>query len=224
MDWYAWLSQTNLDASLIYEYGLALVRNEVEEEDLPYFNHDFLQSVGISIAKHRLEILKLCRKEAGGATNAGGLHRLVLVMNKTRKLFARKLGLHRNRAPAEMSPYRSQWSGALRRIGGGREVVAGRNVMRSGPIDRRLMTAARCQSVSGPLDLKTHERVLHPNWSPMVGRQRPGLFCRSPALSGPIDRLGLSPKVGYYRSENVDDDDGAAQSLWSIMFQDMKPT
>ncbi|XP_047947491.1 uncharacterized protein LOC125193687 [Salvia hispanica] len=216
MDWYTWLSQTNLDPSLVHEYGLALVRNEVEDEDLPYFNHDFLLSLGITIAKHRLEILKLCAKHHA-VTGAGGLSRLVLVMNKTRKLFARKLGFRRSSAPAQASPYGSQWSGALRRINGG-------GAMWSGPLDRRLVAAR-------PLDLKGHERVLYPNWSPMVVRQRqrerPGFVCGSPALSGPIDRLGLSPKVGFYRGETVEDGGGeyyAAQSLWSIMFQDMKPT
>ncbi|XP_057767909.1 uncharacterized protein LOC130988152 [Salvia miltiorrhiza] len=144
MDWYAWLSQTNLDASLIYEYGLALVRNEVGEEDLPYFNHDFLQSLGISVARHRLEILKLCAGRSGLS-----LSRLVLVMNNTRKLFARKLGFRRNPPPQEVSPYRSR-----------------RNVMWSGPLDRRFM------------DFK-----MHPNWSPMPRqRQRPGHCLSQPGF------------------------------------------
>lgn len=96
-------------------------------------------------------------------------------------------------------------------------------MMWSGPLDRRLMAAGRCQSVSGPLDhVKMQERLVYPNWSPLAGR--PGLVCRSPTISGPIDRLGLSPKVGYYRSEMIGDDHDGAQSLWSIMFQDMKPT
>lgn len=79
---------------------------------------------------------------------------------------------------------------------------------------------------SGPLDLKMQERIVsYPNWSPMVAG-RAGLVCRSPTIPGPIDRLGLSPKVGFYGSETmgVDDHDNGAQSLWSIMFQDMKPT
>nr|KYP56778.1 hypothetical protein KK1_003025 [Cajanus cajan] len=63
MDWFSWLSKTGLEPSLVYEYGLTLAHNELEEEDMFYFNHEFLQSMGISIAKHRLEILKLARKE-----------------------------------------------------------------------------------------------------------------------------------------------------------------
>ncbi|KAJ7962805.1 Sterile alpha motif domain-containing protein [Quillaja saponaria] len=65
MDWFSWLSKTGLEPTLVYEYGLTLAHNELEEEDIIYFNHEFLQSMGISIAKHRLEILKLARKERG---------------------------------------------------------------------------------------------------------------------------------------------------------------
>ncbi|ESQ27092.1 hypothetical protein EUTSA_v10019222mg [Eutrema salsugineum] len=61
MDWFSWLSRTKLQDSLIYEYGLSFSHNELEYEDIAFFNHEFLQSMGISIAKHRLEILKLAR-------------------------------------------------------------------------------------------------------------------------------------------------------------------
>ena len=63
MDWFTWLSKTGLEPSLVYEYGMAFAHNELEHDDIAYFNHEFLQSMGISIAKHRLEILKLAKKE-----------------------------------------------------------------------------------------------------------------------------------------------------------------
>ncbi|KAL8492917.1 hypothetical protein ACS0TY_024204 [Phlomoides rotata] len=241
MDWYSWLSKTNLDQTLVYEYGIAFVRNELQEEDLAYFNHDFLQSLGISVAKHRLEILKLSRKEVRGRIN--GFSKLVVVMNKTMKLFTRnisKLGFHRNSWPAKLSPYGNQWSGALRRINGERNVqqqehkaavISRRNMMWSGPLDKRaqdkFLLACKNQSVSGPLDVKMQEKVVNPHLSPMVMRPngRLGLVCRSPTISGPIDRLGLSPQMRYYGSAKVGDDhEHATQSLWSIMFQDLKPT
>lgn len=65
MDWFSWLSKTGLKPSLVYQYGLAFVDNELEEKDIDYFSHDFLQSMGITIAKHRLEILKLASKDRG---------------------------------------------------------------------------------------------------------------------------------------------------------------
>ncbi|GFQ04585.1 hypothetical protein PHJA_002602400 [Phtheirospermum japonicum] len=63
MDWFSWLSKTNLDPSLVYEYSLAFSQNKLEKDDISYFNHETLQSLGISIAKHRLEILKLATKQ-----------------------------------------------------------------------------------------------------------------------------------------------------------------
>ncbi|KAK4796528.1 hypothetical protein SAY86_028854 [Trapa natans] len=62
MDWFTWLSKTGLEPALVYEYGLAFTRNELEEDDIAYLDHEFLLSMGFSIAKHRLEILKLARK------------------------------------------------------------------------------------------------------------------------------------------------------------------
>ncbi|RDX58374.1 hypothetical protein CR513_62316, partial [Mucuna pruriens] len=65
MDWFSWLSKTGLEPTLVYEYGLTFAHNELEEEDMIYFNHEFLMSMGISIAKHRLEILKVARRVKG---------------------------------------------------------------------------------------------------------------------------------------------------------------
>ncbi|EYU24626.1 hypothetical protein ABFS82_04G107900 [Erythranthe guttata] len=59
MEWFTWLSQTGLEPPLIYEYALTFANNELVEDDIPYLSHEFLQSMGISTAKHRLEILKL---------------------------------------------------------------------------------------------------------------------------------------------------------------------
>ncbi|KAG0482509.1 hypothetical protein HPP92_010593 [Vanilla planifolia] len=64
MDWHTWLSKSSgLDPGLVYEYSVLLSHNELEEDDIVHFDHEFLQSMGIAIAKHRLEILKLAKKE-----------------------------------------------------------------------------------------------------------------------------------------------------------------
>ncbi|KAG8043661.1 hypothetical protein GUJ93_ZPchr0458g22804 [Zizania palustris] len=62
MDWYAWLSAARLDPGVVYEYALVFARNELEADDLAYFDHEFLHCMGVSVAKHRLEILKLARR------------------------------------------------------------------------------------------------------------------------------------------------------------------
>ncbi|KAJ0231727.1 Sterile alpha motif domain-containing protein [Hirschfeldia incana] len=82
MDWFSWLSRTNLEDSLTYEYGLSFSRNELEYEDIAYFNHEFLQSMGISIAKHRLEILKLARRHSKPSRP---IYRVLIAIRKTGK-------------------------------------------------------------------------------------------------------------------------------------------
>ncbi|GJN01559.1 hypothetical protein PR202_ga18834 [Eleusine coracana subsp. coracana] len=59
MDWHAWLSAARLDPALVYEYAQVFARNELEADDVAYLDHDLLHSMGVSVAKHRLEILKL---------------------------------------------------------------------------------------------------------------------------------------------------------------------
>ncbi|CAO2036728.1 unnamed protein product [Urochloa humidicola] len=63
MDWHAWLSGARLEAALVYEYALVLARNELEADDVAFFDHGLLHSMGISVAKHRLEILKLAWRD-----------------------------------------------------------------------------------------------------------------------------------------------------------------
>nr|CAD1825721.1 unnamed protein product [Ananas comosus var. bracteatus] len=67
MDWYSWLSKSSsLDPSLVYEYSVLFSRNELDADDIADFDHDFLRSMGVSIAKHRLHILRLANKHKNG--------------------------------------------------------------------------------------------------------------------------------------------------------------
>lgn len=83
MDWFSWLSKTGLDPSLVYEYSHTFTQNELEEEDIAFFDHEFLLCMGISIAKHRLEIMKLVKKESGRDHHP--MSRLLGAMKKTRR-------------------------------------------------------------------------------------------------------------------------------------------
>ncbi|ERN14286.1 hypothetical protein AMTRI_Chr13g90450 [Amborella trichopoda] len=96
MDWFSWLSRTGLEPSLVYEYGLAFAHNELEEDDIVYLNHDILQSMGISIAKHRLEILKLVKRERGGRPLP--ISRLFAAIKKTKRCITKYIHawLHSN--------------------------------------------------------------------------------------------------------------------------------
>ncbi|KAA8541953.1 hypothetical protein F0562_023105 [Nyssa sinensis] len=116
MDWFSWLSKTGLEPSLIYEYGLAFSHNELEEEDIAYFNHEFLQSMGISIAKHRLEILKLARKDKGGSPHT--MSRLIVAIKRTKRRVAKyiRTWVHREDSALVVVPRRThsmRWKGAM---------------------------------------------------------------------------------------------------------------
>ncbi|XXG52045.1 hypothetical protein AAC387_Pa03g0465 [Persea americana] len=116
MDWFSWLSKTGLEPSLVYEYGLAFAHNELEEDDITYFNHEFLQSMGISIAKHRLEILKLAEKETGRRPHP--MSRLLSLIKKTKRCLAKCIHtwVHRNDSAlivVPTKPYGKRWRGAL---------------------------------------------------------------------------------------------------------------
>ncbi|KAK3128526.1 hypothetical protein QOZ80_6BG0463030 [Eleusine coracana subsp. coracana] len=67
MDWYAWLCRTGLDPDVALEYALLFARNELGAADVRHLDHAFLATMGVAVAKHRLEILKLARRE----TSAG---------------------------------------------------------------------------------------------------------------------------------------------------------
>ncbi|KAL6844052.1 hypothetical protein ACP4OV_025725 [Aristida adscensionis] len=72
MDWHSWLSAARLEPALVYEYALVFERNELEAGDVAYFDHEFLHSMGVSVAKHRLEILKLAWRDRGGGRGRAG--------------------------------------------------------------------------------------------------------------------------------------------------------
>ncbi|KAK4775167.1 hypothetical protein SAY86_010102 [Trapa natans] len=93
MDWSAWLSKTGLDPALVHAYGLEFTRNELQGEDLAYFDHEFLQSMGISVAKHRLEILKLARKDVGSSLSKLRFSSaLITAISKTRRSVGKYVG------------------------------------------------------------------------------------------------------------------------------------
>lgn len=198
MDWFSWLSKTGLEPSLVYEYGLAFSHNELEEEDMDYFNHEFLQSMGISIAKHRLEILKLARKEKKGSSHTPRpISRLLVAFKKAKKCVAKYIQtwIHRNDKALVVVPrpgYGSRWRGALMKRNNKRLVVAnkqGRLLLTNGNSHMFIATATpRINSFSSPTvyDLRNEEKL-------------------------------NSDDDGYWST-------GVEEFKWDTMFQDLKPT
>ncbi|KAK7411675.1 hypothetical protein VNO78_03111 [Psophocarpus tetragonolobus] len=206
MDWFSWLSRTNLEPSLIYEYGLSFARNELQLEDAIHFNHEFLQSMGISIAKHRLEILKLAKKqdeEAKGGKKLSGVIRKCL-----KKCF--ELGSRHKVAVLDEPNWcqGSKWRRArCNNNNNGSDEIKGesnkgvqrsRNIALSGPLDGRMLHEKilmnnRMMKLSGPLDGKL--MYANANKSPLMSATTTptpldGRFMgsvKSPRLSGPLD-------------------------------------
>uniref|UniRef100_A0ACD6AE97 Uncharacterized protein n=1 Tax=Avena sativa TaxID=4498 RepID=A0ACD6AE97_AVESA len=67
MDWYEWLSRAGLGEDLAAEYALLFESNELDAADVRHLDHAFLATMGVAVAKHRLEILKLARKESSAS-------------------------------------------------------------------------------------------------------------------------------------------------------------
>lgn len=246
MDWFSWLSKSSLDPSLIYEYGLRFARNELQKEDLTYFNHEFLQSMGISVAKHRLEILKLARKEVGGAPNA--LSRLILTINNAKKKIGKRINkwvfheVGSTMALPEPPPparYQEQWKGALtRKYKSEKEFQAEKQkpiktmrIAKSGPlplVQDKLIVTNRSLKLSGPLACNMQERLLFTYRSPISSGPLDGQMYanKSHNLSGPMDRRFPSPRIyADYRSTKENLGGGYEDhSLWAALFRDLKPT
>ncbi|XP_022134673.1 uncharacterized protein LOC111006885 [Momordica charantia] len=194
MDWFSWLSRTGLDPLHTYEYGLLFARNGIRPEDIPRFNHDFLHKIGVSVAKHRLEILKLAKleNEEPAAKKFPAAAPLVSAFAKTKKCLRnciRKL-VPSNGKPeravfregtAGISPETMSYS---ENLGRKQEVE---EVWKRKPASRRRKNV----SLSGPLDGRGHEKAMTNCKSlklsgPLDRKERP-MFSRSPRTSGPLD-------------------------------------
>ncbi|XP_054820771.1 uncharacterized protein LOC129319716 [Prosopis cineraria] len=244
MDWFSWLSQANLHPSLTYDYGVTFARNELEPPDAAFFDHEFLQSMGISVAKHRLEILKLAKKENAANKN------LSRVVKKCWKKCVRKFVASRDEAVKEI-PCEPSWR--IERRGSMKEEKPKpmgtpkrmRSLTLSGPLEGRVhekvITNHKGLTLSGPLD----GRLVHPNQSPMISRPidygRTIGLAVSPRVSGfpmPGSRspranwasdvvadspIGFSPSYHNKNAKSEYDYDGE-NTQWLAMFQDLKPT
>ncbi|KAK4427966.1 hypothetical protein Salat_1565600 [Sesamum alatum] len=205
MDWFSWLSKTALDPSLVYEYGVVFAQNELEEDDIPYFNHEFLQSMGISVAKHRLEILKL----ATGKDKRRRVSRILIAVNRAKRCFSKYLrpwvrGREESSALA-LVPSRSRsarWRNAM--LKRNKKVAA---------VNRRQMSRA-------PLLLTNGDPVIFPS-------------SRINSFSSPFLGEFERDVVDQSKGDRDGDGDGAYDEYWSsaveeirwdTMFQNLKPT
>ncbi|KAF7843224.1 Sterile alpha motif domain-containing protein [Senna tora] len=210
MDWFSWLSKTSLDPSLVYEYGLAFTHNELEKEDINYFNHEFLQSMGISIAKHRLEILKLSKKEKKGKkkTLNSVSSRLIVAIKKTKKSLSNYFHslIHKDKSALVVAPTRPRsWKGNSSNL-----------MKRNKRSNKRVMV----KNYSYDSNHNKQERLLLTNASSAIVPSVP---------SSKVFNLQKKVKNMERDEEEEDDDDDGYWSAaiedirWDTMFHDLKP-
>lgn len=247
MDWFSWLSRTNLHPSLTYDYGVTFTRNELEPDDTTFFDHEFLKSMGVTVAKHRLEILKLAKKENGANK------KLSKVVKKCWNKCVKKLVVSRDEVVKDI-PCEPNWR--VERRGSLKEErpkpkgppVRSRSLTLSGPLDGRahekvITNNNRVLKLSGPLDGRMghvqpnrspivprsvdHGRLMGPTMSPRLsGVPMPG--CRSPRANWALDVMAEGPMSfsPCYQKKNAKSefDYEDENSQWFSMFQDLKPT
>ncbi|KAL3613632.1 hypothetical protein CASFOL_026090 [Castilleja foliolosa] len=215
MDWFTWLSKTGLDPSLVYEYGVAFAQNELEHADIPYFNHEFLLSMGISIAKHRLEILKLARKHKNPNNRPIFPSRILIAIKQTKRRFSdylRAMTRCDDSAALALVPRRrcssGRWKSSIARNNNSKRLMAINNNNRN------------CKQINRS---PAPAPLLLTNGSPMLfGSSRVNSFA-SPYLEDDVIGRDIDDdrKIGDYDeywSSAVE------EIRWDTMFQNLKPT
>ncbi|XP_021906451.1 uncharacterized protein LOC110821061 [Carica papaya] len=198
MDWFSWLSKAGLEPSLVYEYGLAFANNELEQDDIPYFNHEFLQSMGISIAKHRLEILKLARKEKPSTPKP--ISRLLLAIKSSKRCLTSYIRAWVRREESAL-------------------IVVPKGVARTGSYGSRWKGAMLKRNKT--LMVNKQGRLLLTNGNtPLVG-----LGSRVNSFSSPLiydqkdqEKIDNDDHGCYWSTPSIE------EIKWDTMFQDLKPT
>ncbi|CAN6163310.1 unnamed protein product [Urochloa humidicola] len=221
MDWYAWLSRTGLAPSLTHEYGRLFSRNELEPGDAAHFDHDLLKSMGIAVAKHRLEILKLAKKQAEadggeGGSSSGAAARLARRATRclarcVRRLASARGGRRRGASSVTVVP----------------RICSGDDAVRVGAVQRKSSAGATKKMV---LMITDGAGVGGGDYGLAVARGGGGVGAR---LSASSQKASLMFHDCYHDDEEEGGEsegdeeggsDGDGDIKWDSMFQDLKPT
>ncbi|CAN8270748.1 unnamed protein product [Cochlearia groenlandica] len=202
MDWFSWLSKTNLDPTLSYEYGLIFAEKNLKSEDITLFSHTFLRKLGITVSEHRLEIIKLSKRETQGVL---GTYRnrpastkfICAVIRATRSIrnqFNKWLYLG---GTSLVEPLKEKEKKSLPQACHDEAFVSGINKVKTEKDELQVpklpMIKKKRIAKSGPLDLKHRTQEKHTTYA-----------CnRSLNLSGPLDRNVQERLVLAYRSPVV---------------------
>ncbi|KAI3504480.1 hypothetical protein L1887_25983 [Cichorium endivia] len=209
MDWFSWLSKTHLQPPFIHEYAEAFSHNQLGEDDIAYFNHEFLQSMGITIAKHRLEILKLAK----GSSGSHPMTKLMSAFKKTRRTLASyfQTWMHRNDSAmvrVKRRSYSSRWKDAMAKRSN--RLVTNKQgsttlLITNGYRPMVKSGGARVNSFSSPLVYDLHYDQGNANGGDNEGNSF-------------TDDEDDGDTGGYWSGRGVE------EIKWDAMFQNLKPT
>ncbi|CAF2128936.1 unnamed protein product [Brassica napus] len=248
MDWFSWLSKTDLDPTISYEYGLIFAQKKLRSEDIALFNHNFLKRHGINVAEHRQEILKLSKRETETLSyyhRRPASAKLISVLIKATKSIGNRFNkwlflvgtavvepAKEKQSPEPASRGEAFVSGNNKANNEKAEfqverlpVIRKKRIAKSGPLDlkhrmqeKTTFPANRSMNLSGPLDRSVQERLVLAYRSPVVSGQLDGNLNERLKLSGPLKGRPPSPSV-YVEYSTRDDD-----TRWAALFHNLKPT
>uniref|UniRef100_A0A0D9WSK4 SAM domain-containing protein n=1 Tax=Leersia perrieri TaxID=77586 RepID=A0A0D9WSK4_9ORYZ len=230
MDWYAWLAKTGLAPAVAYEYGLLFNENELERSDAALFDHDLLKSMGISLAKHRLQILSLAKKDfsssAAGdqadSSASSAYSRLVrkagrCIARCARRLVARRGGEGRRRGSSSSVTVVPR-------------ICSGDDAVRVGAVQAKTGTAVgRRRSVKKMVLMITDGGVADAAAAARGGRfsgpQKASLMFHDVYdEDADADEEQCGDDGEEEEEERCSDGGGGGEIKWDSMFQDLKPT
>ncbi|KAL6898028.1 hypothetical protein ACP4OV_006624 [Aristida adscensionis] len=236
MDWYAWMCRAGLDPDVALDYALLFARNELAAADLRHLDHDFLATMGVAVAKHRLQIIKLARRDSSLAALPWRATRLLAAAaHRSARSVLRRLRRSSKSAPAPPrlpAPPQPQKLRHRRGGGGGGGRVAQWRKPCASPVAWR----GGGKLLPPPLPLLTHVR------KPMLtngggggggGRPRNSTSTTTfktktaPAPAAAIAGCLAAPEVCSCDEDDDDDEgetDDGEETPWEAMFQDLKPT
>lgn len=219
MDWFSWLSKTKLDPSLVHNYAIVFSHNELEEDDISYFNHEFLLSMGISVAKHRLEILKLAttkEKQRKITKLRPIIIWFLIAMKQTKKYLLANRIRHNDDSALSIVPahrsYSSRWKAAAM-LKSNRKFMAAKQGS-----SKPIMLTHGSSSIFG-----YNDDITQPVDS---GQTILMLTNGSPTMESPhLTYSFSSPNFPELTRNEGEDLANAIESMrWESMFQDLKPT
>jgi hypothetical protein len=229
MDWYEWLSRAGLGEDLAAEYALLFESNELDAADVRHLDHAFLATMGVAVAKHRLEILKLARKDSSGIT--------VLPWRATRMLAVAAQRSARSVAGCLRSAARRERRAAVapRPLPLCQQRVCGSG---AAPVPARWKSAPAATDSRGTTTTKKLAALLMQlSKQPMLmlTKSNSGKGAKSGAVTPATRRAMVIPAGCFASTESCsdydadDDDDDEMdgedpEAPWESMFQDLNPT